>query len=268
MTCSPLLTIAGYDPSSGAGITADLAVFAAQGFFGTSAISALTVQSTVGVREVQPVEPGWLRATLDCLEQDVPPAGIKLGMLATAANVREAADYLERKRAQGSRVPVVLDPVMLSTSGKDLLSAEGVEMLLGRLLPLVDWVTPNRAELARMIGGSGDAEAGARELQLRFPQLGVIVTGGDGESADDFVATAAGERCWLRSERLESRATHGTGCAFSSALLCGLVLDRDRSGVEAARHAKAYVAGAIRTAVRVGAGFGPMNLMWPLDPAP
>ena len=264
MTSSPLLTIAGYDPSSGAGVTADLAVFAAHDFFGTSAMTALTVQSTVGVRDVRAIDAGWLKATLDCLEEDVPPAGIKIGMLATAASVLEVADYLERKRAVGSRVPVVLDPVMLSTSGRELLSAEGVARLMERLLPLVDWVTPNRAELARLTGGQGDPEASAHQLRAGFPQLSVVVTGGDGVAADDLVVTP-GETCWLRAARLESRATHGTGCAFSSALLCGLVRGGDRGGVEAARMAKGYVTEAIRTAVPVGAGRGPMRLMWPLE---
>ncbi len=264
MTSSPLLTIAGFDPSSGAGVTADLAVFAAHGFFGTSAISALTVQSTVGVQEVRPVDADWLRATLDCLEGDVPPVGIKVGMLATADNVHEVAAYLERKRTRGSRVPVVLDPVMLSTSGGELLSQDGVAALLGRLLPLVDWVTPNRAELARLTRRWENAEAGARELQANFPQLGVVVTGGDGDRADDFVANPVGEQCWLRGDHLESRATHGTGCAFSSALLCALVAGDGRGEIEAARMAKHFVTEAIRTAVPVGSGRGPMNLLWPV----
>src|SRR5580698_8027237 len=133
-----VLTIAGFDPSSGAGVTADLMVFAAHGLFGTSCITALTVQSTVGVRATQPVAGEVVRATLDCLQDDLPVAGIKIGMLATAENVAAVVDFLEGIRGQG--IPVVLDPVLRSSSGRELLDAAGVVLMRERLLPLVDWV--------------------------------------------------------------------------------------------------------------------------------
>ena len=260
-----LLTIAGFDPSSGAGITADLAVFAAHGFFGTSCITALTVQSTLGVRAVHAVDAAVLSSTLGCLEEDLPAAGIKIGMLATADNVHVVADFLEGKADAGVRVPIVLDPVLQSTSGRELLSQQGVQTLCERLLPRVDWVTPNRSELARLLGrsvaGREQVEAGARELGLRFPGLNVVVTGGDEASPDDFVAEAGGSAYWLPGTHIRSAATHGTGCAFSSALLCGLVSGR----AHAAEAAKAYVSRAIQTAVPLGGGKGPMNLLWPLE---
>ena len=263
-TSTPLLTIAGFDPSSGAGITADLAVFAAHGFFGLSSITALTVQSTLGVRAVHAVDAPIFAAALACLDEDLPAAGVKVGMLATAENVHAVADFLVTRAAGGIRAPVVLDPVLESSSGRQLLSPEGVDALCERLLPAVGWVTPNRSELARLLGrpiaGRSQVEAAAWELRRRYPALNVAVTGGDEEAPDDFIAEAGGAGYWLRGTRIESTATHGTGCAFSSALLCGLVAGKPR----AAEAAKAYVAKAILTAVPLGSGKGPMNLLWPL----
>ena len=265
MNSTTLLTIAGFDPSSGAGITADLAVFAAHGYFGTSSITALTVQSTLGVRATHPVSSQILAATLACLEDDIPAAGIKIGMLSTAENVHAVADFLERRLARGKKVPVVLDPVLQSTSGRELLTPEGMEALSARLLPLADWVTPNRAELARLAGlpvaKRHEAERAARQLQARVPGLSVVVTGGDAGSPDDFVSHAGGTSYWLQGTRVESEATHGTGCAFSSALLCGLVANNGT----APKAAKIYVTEAIRRATRVGHGKGPLDLLWPLE---
>ena len=238
-----VLTIAGFDPSNGAGITADLQVFAAHGLFGTSCITALTVQNTVGVAAVHPVGGAVVRATLECLWEDLPPVGIKIGMLATAGCVEAVAGFLEGLRV---RPVVVLDPVLRSTSGRELLDAAGVEVMRRRLLPLVDWVTPNEAELAVLGELSG---------------VGVVVTGGDREPPDDRVVID-GVETWLTGVRVETRATHGTGCAFSSALLARLVLGDEP--LDAARAAKDYVAEAMRRATPIGRGRGPMNHLWPL----
>lgn len=237
-----LLTIAGFDPSSGAGVTADLAVFAAHGLYGVSAITGLTVQSTTGVRRTEPVASVLLSDTLACLAEDIDLAGIKIGMLTTAANVAVVADFLESL----PKLPVVLDPVLRSSSGAALLDPEGIVVLRERLLPRVSWATPNRAESMVL----GNLPAG----------IDAVITGGDDDAAD--LVIAGGKETWLRGERIENRATHGTGCAFSSALLCGLVVGLD--GVEAARRAKQYVAEAIRQAPAIGRGRGPMALGWPL----
>ena len=259
-----LLTIAGYDPSSGAGVTADLAVFAAHGFFGTSCITALTVQSTLGVRQTHAVDASIVTATLECLEDDLPAAGIKIGMLASAENVAAVAGFLDLRR----NAQVVLDPVFVSSSGRELLSPAGVDLLCERLLPLVNWVTPNRSELARLVGRAitqrQQVEADARELGRRYPGLNIVVTGGDAETPDDYIAQADGESHWLAGTHIESAATHGTGCAFSSALLCGLVAGEKANA--GAQLAKDYVSKAIGTATRRGSGKGPMNLLWPLEP--
>ncbi len=259
-----LLTIAGFDPSSGAGVTADLAVFRAYGCFGTSCVTALTVQSTVGVVRVEPVAVATVAETLACLEDDLPAEGIKIGMLASAENVGAVAGFLRGRRERGRGGPVVLDPVLRSSSGRDLLSAAGVDGMRREFLPLVDWVTPNVAELAVLAGVEvrtrGEMEAGARRLQGKFSRVGVVVTGGhlEGAGVPDLVLAPGAAPVWLEGERVVSRATHGTGCAFSSALTCGLVAGLP--AVEAARGAKEFVTRAIRTAVTLGRGRGPMNL--------
>lgn len=243
-----LLTIAGFDPSSGAGITADLQTFWNHGVSGVSAIAALTVQSSHGVAAIEPVRGDLLRRTLDCLAADRPLAGIKIGMLATAEVVSEVAAFLHRAGIARNRV--VLDPVLRSSSGTDLLEAPAVEILRTDLLPLVGWVTPNLDELAALTGqpvaGRSAVPAQARliqELAGHEPgALNVVVTGGHLDPPDDFLRTAGGQETWFPGTRVRARGVHGehgTGCAFSSALLCRLVLGD--SPEEAVRAAKAWV---------------------------
>ena len=262
-----MLTIAGFDPSSGAGVSADLMVFASFGCFGTACVTALTVQSTTGVRASEAVSAEVVGATLRCLEDDLPVDGVKIGMLATEDNVLAVCAFLDRVRARESRVPVVLDPVLRSSSGRELLSSAGVYALREKLLPLVDWVTPNLAELEHLTGRRVETragmEAGAHALAERYQTLGVVAKGGHlNETADDLVLEVNGQKTWLPGERIVSRSTHGTGCAFSSTLLCGLA--RGVGPVEAARAAKAFVRGAIEHATPIGGGKGPMNLLWQL----
>lgn len=259
------LTIAGFDPSSGAGITADLAVFAAHGLFGTSAITALTVQSTVGVREVQPVDAGLLRRTLDYLHADLPAAGIKIGMLAGAAQVMAVAEFIRQARQQQPKLPVVLDPVLRSSSGKDLLDEAGTRALIEHLLPLVAVVTPNTLELQLLaeqpeLSTENCIVATARALQQRAPGLNVLVTGGHRESPDDLLVLP-GETHLFTGSRIETRATHGTGCALSSAVLANLV--QGEGLVRSVNAAKQYVRRAMETATPLGSGHGPMNHLWP-----
>ena len=145
------LTIAGFDPSSGAGVTADLMVFAAHGLQGIACVTALTVQSSQSVRSTHPTSPTVIRDTLVCLGADAPCAGIKIGMLSNMHNASTICDYLQKYNAihwdRGPR-PVVLDPVLRSTSGRELLDPQGADMMRERLLSLVDWITPNLDELA------------------------------------------------------------------------------------------------------------------------
>lgn len=265
-----VLTVAGFDPSSGAGVTADLKVIAAHRLYGVAAVTALTVQSTQGVRRVEGVEAGLLQETLDWLVADVAVGGVKIGMLATRANVGVVAKFL--RTAGVPRGRVVLDPVVRSSSGQELLEVDGVEALRRELLPQVGWVTPNLAELEALTGmeveGRAGVQAGARRLSelveaLGNAELNVVVTGGHGARPDDFLRLAAGEEQWFAGERVETRSTHGTGCSFSSALLCRVVLGD--GPVEAVAGAKRYVREAMEAAYPVGRGHGPLHHLYGLE---
>lgn len=256
------LTIAGFDPSSGAGITADLQAFAAHGIFGTSCISALTVQSTLGVRDVQTVAETML-ATLHELNADLSPAGIKIGMLGSEEGVISVARFL--REISGRNIPVVLDPVLRSSSGAMLLSPRGLAAMKRELLPLVGWVTPNLEELADLSPASAaDAEGTMWGLQQLYPNLNVVATGGEstGTSTIDQLLTEDGNFHTFEGERIATTSTHGTGCAFSSALLSRLI--QGHTPTEAVAAAKEYVTEALRQAPGLGHGRGPMHLLWPL----
>jgi len=269
-----LLTIAGHDPSSGAGITADLQTFAAHRLFGTSAITALTAQSTLGVAEIQPADPAFLRRALDHLAADLPPAGIKIGMLGSSEIVASVAGFLasihpaEGKSTAGnqppSAIPIVLDPVLRASSGATLLPPDALESLHHQLLPHVTWTTPNWSELsaltAQPVETLAQAESATNALAARHPHLHIVATAGHHAQPTDLLRLPSGDFHRFAGEHIESTSTHGTGCAFSSALLCLLVL-RD-TPIEAVRGAKHFVTEAIRHAPNLGQGKGPLNLFW------
>jgi hydroxymethylpyrimidine/phosphomethylpyrimidine kinase len=272
-----LLTIAGHDPSSGAGITADLQTFAAHRFFGTSAITALTVQSTLGVMELKTVDPTFLRRALDHLVADLPPAGIKIGMLGSSEIAATVAGFLAAVRPQEgkskagnqppSATPIVLDPILRATSGHDLLPPDAIETLHHQFLPHVTWITPNWSELSALtsqpVQTLTEAEAATQYLATRHPHLHIVATAGDQPQPIDLLRLPSGDFHRFAGEHLNSTSTHGTGCAFSSALLCHLVL-RD-TPIEAVRNAKRFVTEAIRNAPNLGHGKGPLNLFWHLS---
>jgi hydroxymethylpyrimidine/phosphomethylpyrimidine kinase len=271
-----VLTIAGFDPSSGAGVTADLMVFAAHGLFGTSCITALTVQSTLGVKASHPVSSEVVHDTLEYLDADLPPSGIKIGMLATAANSCEIIRYLDKYKVTDvvknnlPRPYIVLDPVLRSSSGRELIAPEGLDVMRQHLLPLVDWITPNLKELAILSGEAveerEDIAKASAILQKRTAilvagrRLGIVVTGGHHDPPDDYMLTPDGEEFWFPGTRVETTSTHGTGCAFSSAFLCRLVLGE--SPFDACVAAKTYVAGALGHALPMGHGAGPISHLW------
>jgi hydroxymethylpyrimidine/phosphomethylpyrimidine kinase len=257
------LTIAGFDPSSGAGVTADLAVFAAHGIFGTSAITAMTVQSTMGVAAVRAADPAWLLRTIEHVSVDLPAAGVKIGMLGSDAVVRAVVSFL---RSAPAGLPVVLDPVLRSSSGHDLLEAQAVRRVQTEMLPLVRWITPNWTELSVLaglpVGSMEQAKEAADALGKRHPGLHIVATGGDQKEPADLLRVPGGAVQVFRGERVETTATHGTGCAFSASLLCRLIMGEAPAVAVAA--AKAYVTEALRSAPGLGHGRGPLNLLWPL----
>jgi hydroxymethylpyrimidine/phosphomethylpyrimidine kinase len=253
------LTIAGSDSGGGAGIQADLRSFAAFGVHGCSAIAALTAQSTVEVRAVQATDPDFLRAQIETVLDDLRVAAVKTGMLATAANVAVVADL-----AAAGRLPnLVVDPVMVSSSGHRLLEPDAEAAYVELLLPHALVATPNSREAAVLLGvpveaGDGQCRA-ATALRARGARW-VVVKGGDqpGDEALDLLAGPEGV-AELRRRRVDTANTHGTGCSFAAAVAAGLARGADVP--TAVDRAKAYVHAALARAAdwQLGAGHGPID---------
>jgi hydroxymethylpyrimidine/phosphomethylpyrimidine kinase len=246
-------------------VLADLKTFAALGVYGMASITALTIQSTLGVRKVVGLDSGTVTETLDCLVEDVCFDAIKVGMLGTGAIAAAVMAWLDARKG----VPVVLDPVMKSSSGKDLLDPEGCEVLRRAGLARANWITPNLAELAALTGrptstSSEETEKSAGHLlEMAASQgnkaLRIVVTGGHALKPDDLLL-GDGICRWFPGERVETNSTHGTGCTFSSALAARLALGDEAT--DAVCRAKDYVTGALRHADRIGTGNGPLNHSW------
>jgi hydroxymethylpyrimidine/phosphomethylpyrimidine kinase len=263
-----VLTIAGHDPGSGAGLTADLQTFAAHGLFGTSVPTALTVQSTIEVAESKPLSHDFILHVLTYLHSDLPPSGIKIGMIGSEEGIKAITSYLQSLPAQSAsnyNIPIVLDPIFNSSSGLDLTGSNSLQSL-HTLLPLVTWITPNWSELAALTGlrvtSLDEAAAAAAHLGGQYPHLYIVVTAGDSPTPTDLLRFSTGEIHTLAGTHIHSTSTHGTGCAFSSALLSRLVLGD--TPLAAAQAAKSYVTNAILLAPKLGHGCGPLNLLWPL----
>jgi len=273
-----VLTIAGFDPSSGAGITADIKVIAAHECYGVACATALTVQSTQGVRRVQGVDPKIIAETLAELASDFTIDAVHIGMLGNGKVALAVADFLGH-----AQLPhVVLDPILKSSSGADMLDPAGTRVVIERLFPLAELVTPNLDEAVALTGITGIAPCGpapapsgsgipssagavdamraaARRLHS-FGAANVVVTGGHLEKAIDLLSFTTGrgiEEEVFKAQRQRSTSTHGTGCAFSTALACHLGLGRGLP--EAVLLAKAYVVAAIANAQPLGHGAGPLH---------
>jgi hydroxymethylpyrimidine/phosphomethylpyrimidine kinase len=232
---------------------------AAHGCFGISAITALTVQNTQGVRRVEPVSPNLVRQTLFLLADDFEIAAVKLGMLGDAEVARAVAMFLEQLRP----TRLVVDPVLRSSSGAALLDEGGREVLLQRIFPLATVVTPNSEELGVLLSTPiTTLELASRGKWLqRTGAKNVVVTGGHLPENTDLLILESGEEVPIPGERIDSRNTHGTGCAFSAAIACNLA---NRLDIEVAVYrAKEFVREAVRTAPGLGKGKGPMNLFPP-----
>lgn len=257
-----VLTIAGFDPSSGAGVTADIKTIAAHGCYGVACITAMTVQSTAGVRRVVPCDPGLVTATLEELASDMKIGAVHIGMLGSGKVARSVAEFLGRTKLPN----VVLDPILKASSGADLLDREGAKVLASDLLALAAVVTPNVEEAAALTGLPVTNPDHMRAAAAQLHQMGaesVVITGGHLDKAIDLLSfqTKRGiEQEVFKSERQRSNSTHGTGCAFATAMACHLSLDRGLP--EAVLLAKAYVSAAISKGHPVGKGIGPVHHLY------
>lgn len=262
-----VLTIAGFDPSSGAGITADIKTIAAHECYGVSCITALTVQSTQGVRRVEAVDPKIIADTLQELVSDLAVEAVHIGMLGNAQVVAVVADFLGQTFPGRARLPhVVLDPILKSSSGADLLDAAGTRLLIERLLPLAELITPNLDEASVLTGMAVTNLDQMREAAARLHALGavnVVVTGGHLEKATDLLSFTTGRGTQaeiFKADRQRSNSTHGTGCAFATALACHLA--QGRGLPEAVLLSKVYVSAAIANAYPLGRGAGPLHHLY------
>jgi len=271
-----VLTIAGFDPSSGAGITADIKTIAAHECYGVACITALTVQSTQGVRRVEGVNPKIVAETLQELIADLTVEAVHIGMLGNAQVVEVVADFLAQAfpdpaspdpASPDQRRPhVVLDPILKSSSGADLLDAAGTRLLVEKLLPLAEVITPNLDEAAVLTGLEVADLDQMRVAAARLHDMGaanVVITGGHLEKATDLLSftTARGRETEIfKADRQRSNSTHGTGCAFATALACHLA--HGRGLPEAVLLSKVYVSAAIAAAHPLGKGVGPLHHLY------
>ena len=255
-----ILSIAGSDPSGGAGIQADLKTFAARGTYGMAALTALTAQNTLGVSGVHLVPPGFVSEQIAAVFADIRVDAVKIGMIASAEIAEAVAATLSPHRG----VPVVLDPVMVAKGGASLLAREAVAALTHRLLPRASVLTPNLPEAAVLLGEAEAVDrAGMEDQARRLLALGpeaVLLKGGHlpGAESPDVLATPDGLH-WFEGVRVLTRNTHGTGCSLSSAIAAEL--GKRRALADAVAAAKRFIAGAVRLsdALTVGSGHGPLH---------
>lgn len=252
-----VLSIAGFDPSSGAGVTADVQTILAHGCYPITCITALTVQTTQGVKRVEPVAGALVRDTLRELAKDFSIAAVKIGMLGSGEVAKAVADFLSGAGLEH----VVLDPILKSSSGADLIDKAGQRVVRERLLPVAEVITPNLDEAAVLIGApvkdAKEIHGAPRKLHAMGARA-VVITGGHRDEAIDLLSLQGRvEEFW--AEKIESKSTHGTGCAFSTAIACELA--RGQSVREAVVAAKRFVRQAIERAVPIGKGTGPLKLI-------
>lgn len=254
-----LLTIAGFDPTCGAGVAADLKTFAAHNCYGVAAVTALTVQSTLGVRAVQATPAATLRAQLEALAEDAAIAGVKIGMLANRANAAVVTEFLDKYKFKH----VVLDPVSRPTAGDaELLDAAGLKFVRDEMLKRASVITPNIPEAEFLTGMDVKDVAGMKAAGQKLLEMGaraVIVTGGHFEKPIDVLCEGA-EVETFGGDHVRSPNTHGTGCTFSSAVAAQLASGQQLR--EAVILAKAYVTKAIEKSYQTGKGAGPLNQLF------
>ena len=255
------LTIAGSDSSGGAGIQADIKTMTANGVYAMSAITALTAQNTTGVYGILEVTPEFLANQLDCIFTDIRPDAVKTGMVSSSALIEVIAQKLTQYKAEN----LVIDPVMVATSGAKLISDEAIETLKGKLLGLATLITPNIPE-AQVISGmdirtAEDMERAAKAIYEAYGCAVLCKGGHQLNDANDLLYSKEGAR-WYHGRRIANPNTHGTGCTLSSAIASNLA--KGYSLDEAVERAKAYISGALAAMLDLGKGSGPMNHMFDL----
>ncbi len=250
-----VLTIAGSDSGGGAGIQADLKTMTMNGVFAMSAVTALTAQNTTGVQGIFEVTPEFLAQQLDSVFTDLRPDAVKIGMVSSAPLIETIAERLTFYRAE----KIVVDPVMVATSGARLIAAEAVETLTRRLFPLAALLTPNVPEAEALWGGriasAAEMERAAREIGEKF-SCAVLLKGGHAVNDANDLLFSGGELRWFYGRRIDNPNTHGTGCTLSSAIAANLAKGFDMT--EAVARAKEYISGALGAMLDLGAGSGPM----------
>lgn len=271
-----VLTIAGFDPSSGAGVTADIKTIAAHSCYGVACITAMTVQSTAGVKRVEAADPALVIDTLEELASDMEIGAVHIGMLGSGKVAKAVADFLagcsagSLNKSMKSRLPnVVLDPILRSSSGASLMDSSGTKVLIERLVPLADVITPNIDEAAAITGMKVQELDEMKSAAAKLHDMGasaVVITGGHLDKAIDllsFTTTHGVEQEIFKAERQRSNSTHGTGCAFATAMACHLALDRGLA--EATLLAKTYVSAAISNGQPLGKGVGPVHHLYRMN---
>ena len=254
------LTIAGSDSSGGAGIQADIKTMMANGVYAMSAITALTAQNTTGVTAIMEASPEFLKEQLDNVFTDIRPDAVKIGMVAASGLIETIAERLQHYHAEN----VVVDPVMVATSGARLISEEAIETLTARLLPLASVVTPNIPEAEVLCGMDAgtiltedDMIRAAKHISETY-DCAVLLKGGHSvNDANDLLYRPDGEYKWFRGKRIDNPNTHGTGCTLSSAIASNLAKGYDMD--MAVERAKEYISGALAAMLNLGRGSGPMD---------
>ena len=256
MKMKTALTIAGSDCSGGAGIQADLKTMTMNGVFAMSAITALTAQNTTGVRAIQESSPEFLKQQIDAVFEDIPPDAVKIGMLASSELVRVIAERLRHYGAKN----IVLDPVMVASSGSALIKTDAVQTLIEELLPISTLVTPNIPE-AEILSGmsikSKDDMLSAAKLIGDRHHCAVLLKGGHSINDANDLLYAKAELIWFEGKRINNPNTHGTGCTLSSAIAANLA--KGYTLTESVQRSKAYISDALAAMLDLGKGSGPMN---------
>lgn len=251
-----ILTIAGSDCSGGAGIQADIKTITAHKMYAMSAITALTAQNTTGVYDVCETNPEFVSKQLDCIFEDIFPDSIKIGMVSS----KEIIETISNKLKEYNGKNIVVDPVMFSTSGHELMSKDAMDALKTKLLPLADVITPNIFEAESLCGfnieDKEDMIKAAKEIS-KYLDAHILIKGGHlSDSADDLLYFKE-KVMWFKEDRIDNPNTHGTGCTLSSAIACNLGKGLDME--ESIKKAKEYITRALKAGLNIGSGSGPLN---------